>query len=85
MAKNKKASLVRYKPDKNSAPVYLGTGVGAFAERIIEIAREHDVPVIENEELSRSLESLPTGVEIPETLFLAVAEILAFCMNLKEK
>ncbi|MFN2349536.1 MAG: EscU/YscU/HrcU family type III secretion system export apparatus switch protein [Thioalkalivibrio sp.] len=60
------------------APRITATGGGDVAERILEIAREHGVPVHEDPLLTAALAQVPLGDEIPENLYVAVAEVLAF-------
>jgi flagellar biosynthesis protein len=60
------------------APRITASGGGAVAERIVAIAREHDVPIHEDPLLSAALAQVPLGHEIPENLYVAVAEVLAF-------
>ncbi|MFO8004780.1 EscU/YscU/HrcU family type III secretion system export apparatus switch protein [Thioalkalivibrio sp.] len=60
------------------APRITASGGGLVAERILEIAREHGVPVHEDPLLTAALAQVPVGDEIPENLYTAVAEVLAF-------
>ena len=64
------------------APRITASGGGTVAERIVEIAREHDVPVHEDPLLTEALSQVPLGAEIPENLYVAVAEVLAFVYQL---
>lgn len=64
------------------APRITASGGGTVAERILEIAREHDVPVHEDPLLTEALSQVPLGAEIPENLYVAVAEVLAFVYQL---
>jgi flagellar biosynthesis protein len=81
--REQKASVLKYNREVNAAPVYLGTGKGKIAQRIIKLARENDVQIIANPELLSLLEKLPPATEIPPSLYFLVAEILAFCIKLK--
>ena len=76
---------VRYIPKKMDAPVIIAKGAGHIAMRIREIAREHDVPLVENPPVARLLHNLELGATIPEEMFKAVAEILAYVYSLKGK
>ena len=68
------------------APQVLAKGADHFSEKIKEIAREHNIPIIEKPKLARSLyESVDVGQSVPETLFLAVAEVLAMIYRLQGK
>nr|BAL53943.1 flagellar biosynthesis protein FlhB [uncultured Planctomycetota bacterium] len=73
------AVALRYERTTMSAPQVVAKGAGALAERIIEIARHHGVPILERPPLAQALFRLvPVGQEIPPVLYLAVAEVLAF-------
>lgn len=71
--------------DGEAAPRVSATGQDALAERIIAVAREHGVPMVENNELAVLLAQLDLGDEIPETLYLCVAQIIAFAYTLRGK
>ncbi len=64
--------------DGESAPILSAKGRGELAERIIEMARENEVPLKEDAALSAMLAQLDLGEQIPEELYMAVAEVLAF-------
>lgn len=68
--------------DGAGAPRLVAKGRGDVAERILEVAREHDVPLHEDPALARALARLELGEEIPRALYHAVAEVLAFAMRL---
>jgi flagellar biosynthesis protein len=61
-----------------NAPRVTASGIGEVADRILEVAREHNVPVHEDALLTAALSQVPLGDEIPENLYVAVAEVLAF-------
>lgn len=69
--------------DGRSAPRVTAKGRGQVAERVIEIAREHGVPLHENGELVGLLARLELGAEIPRELYLAAAQVIAFAYSLK--
>jgi flagellar biosynthesis protein len=71
--------------DGQTAPKISAKGAGDIAEQILAIANKHDVPLQDNPELVRLLYRLELGEEIPEILYLAVAEIIAFAYMLKGK
>lgn len=78
------AVAIQYDPEEMEAPVVVAKGAGAVAERIKEMAREHDVAVVENRPLARALfDTVPIGSEIPADLYQAVAEVLAFVYRLQ--
>lgn len=60
------------------APFVVARGRGVLAERLIELAHAHDVPVLEAPALADSLYQVEVGTFIPEPFYQAVAEILAF-------
>ncbi len=71
--------------DGESAPQVTAKGSGELAEQIMAIARQHDIPLQENAELVQLLSQLELGDEIPQELYLAIAEIIAFTYMLKGK
>jgi flagellar biosynthetic protein FlhB len=73
------AVALKYERGKDSAPIVLAKGEGAFARRLKAIAAEHGVPTIENKPVARLLYKIGTvGEAVPLQLYQAVAEILAF-------
>lgn len=80
------AVALRYDASREHAPVVVAKGAGRVAERIKAIAEEHDIPVVEDVWLARTLyHTVAVGTVIPETLYKAVAELLAFVYRLKRK
>jgi len=71
--------------DGDTAPKVTAKGSGELAEKIIAIAMHHDIPLQENSELVTLLSQLSLGEEIPQALYLAIAEIIAFAYLLKGK
>ncbi|UNC91921.1 EscU/YscU/HrcU family type III secretion system export apparatus switch protein [Candidatus Contubernalis alkaliaceticus] len=82
--KLKKAVALTYIKDKPSAPVITAIGKGHMAEKIIELAKQHKVPLEKNPFLAESLSKLNVGEEIPPDLYEAVAQLLAFVMHLDD-
>ena len=78
--KNKLAVALHY--DKTGAPRVVAKGKGVIGARIIELAREHDIPIEENEVLAGALSHVEIGDEIPPELYKAVAEVLIFVLRL---
>ncbi len=72
------ASAVALHYDEENAPKLTAKAEGRLAEEIIALARKHGVPLYENGELVRLLSTLDLGDEIPEALYLTIAEIIAF-------
>ena len=75
--KSKTAVALSYMPG-DAAPKILATGKGAVAERIIETAKEADVPTYKDGKLADTLSRLEIGDMIPPELYEVVAEILVF-------
>lgn len=78
------AVALRYDSDTMSAPTVIAKGQRLIAERIKEIAKEHNVPIVENKPLARALfKAVDVGMTIPGKLYKAVAEVLAYVYRLK--
>lgn len=67
--------------DKKGAPRVVAKGRGELGERIVELAREHGVPIEENEVLAGALSQVELDDEIPVELYKAVAEVLVFVLK----
>jgi flagellar biosynthesis protein len=85
MDKSPKAVALKYDQKKDGAPRVIAKGRGDIAEKIIAVAREHNVPLYEDKNLTRILEALDLETEIPAELYRAVAEVLAFIYRLNGK
>ena len=79
----RRATALRYRGE--GAPEVVATGRGLVAERILEAAEQAGVPVREDPALAEALASLELGREIPEKLYLAVAEALAWAYSLERR
>ncbi|MCL4536507.1 MAG: flagellar biosynthesis protein FlhB [Nitrospirae bacterium] len=79
------AVALKYESLKMGAPTVIAKGANLIAEKIKEIANKSGVPVFEDKPLARILFKLNIGQEIPETLYRAVATILANVYKLKNK
>lgn len=78
--------VIRYDRETMIAPEVIGKGADHIALRIREIAKEHDIPIVENVPLARALyKTVKVGEGVPRSLYKAVAEILAFVYKLKKK
>ena len=82
MDKSPKAVALKYDGKKNKAPRVIAKGRGEIAEKIIEVAKAHNVPLVEDKNLVQLLEALELETEIPPELYRAVAEVLAFIYRL---
>jgi flagellar biosynthesis protein len=85
MDKSPKAVALKYDDKKNKAPRVIAKGRGEIAEKIIEVAKAHNVPLYEDKNLIQILEALELETEIPPELYRAVAEVLAFIYRLNGK
>ena len=72
------AVALRYDRGEDRAPSVVAKGRGEVAEKILAIAQEHDIPVRSDPDLLNLLSACELGDQIPEELFGAVAEVLAF-------
>jgi flagellar biosynthetic protein FlhB len=80
------AIALKYMPEKYAAPIMLAKGQDYVATRIREMAREHNIPIVENKPLARTMfKTVEVGQVIPRELFAAVAEVLAYVFRLKKK
>ena len=79
------ACALKYVAEEMESPKLVAKGTELFAKKIINIAREHGVPVIENPPVARAIYRLvDLNREIPPDLYKAVAEILLFVYNLRK-
>ncbi len=74
----KKAAALKYDPEHDAAPIISAVGSGYVADKIIEKAEEHGVPIIEDKPMSEVLSALSVGDVIPQELYEAVAQLLVF-------
>jgi len=72
------AVALTYDSGKERAPRVAATGRGAMAEKIIQIAREHNIHIHNDPDLLEMLSQLDLNREIPACLYEVVAELLAF-------
>jgi flagellar biosynthesis protein len=85
MDKRKKAAALQYKPKENAAPKVVAKGSGWLADKILEVAKEHNVPLKQDSQLVEVLSAIDLNREIPPELYKAVAEILAFVYRMSKK
>lgn len=79
------AVALHYNASGSGAPRVVAKGGGQIAEKIIETAREHNVPLQEDAALASALSKLDIGREIPRELYVAVAHVLAFAWSIAGK
>jgi flagellar biosynthesis protein len=72
---------VALKYDAPHAPKVVAVGRGELGQRIIDVAREHGVPLENNAPLAEALSTIELEEEIPEALYAAVATVIAFIMR----
>ncbi len=77
------SAAIRYVAGEMDAPLLLAKGQDKIALKIREIAREHEIPIVENPPVARLLHKLEPGEHIPEEMFKVVAEILAYVYSLR--
>jgi len=89
MDKDKKeitiAAALKYDSKRDPAPKVIARGRGSIAEKIIELAKKHGVPIKEDPALAQILSLLDIDEQISPELYKAVAEILAFVYSLNER
>ena len=81
--KRRRATALHY--EGTGAPRVTASGQGYIADRIVEVARENGIPVRKDEALSEALAALEIDAEIPEDLYVAVAEAIAWAYSLDLK
>lgn len=80
--KRKIAVALRYRREEDAAPVVVAGGSGAVADKILETAREHSIPVHEDAALAVSLGRVGLEQQVPPELYQAVAEVISFVYRL---
>ncbi len=77
---NSRAVALQY-AGNTKAPVIIASGMGHVAEKMIEVASEHGVPVYEDNSLATILSQMELGREIPEELYQAIVDIYIYFLN----
>ncbi|HMK60762.1 MAG TPA: EscU/YscU/HrcU family type III secretion system export apparatus switch protein [Dissulfurispiraceae bacterium] len=85
MEKRRKAAALKYKPQEDAAPKVVAKGSGWLADKILDVAKEHKVPLKQDTQLVEVLSAIDLNREIPPELYKAVAEILAFVYRMTKK
>ncbi|MNL20929.1 Flagellar biosynthetic protein FlhB [compost metagenome] len=79
------AVCIKYS-DNLPAPQLIAMGADNIAEKIKELARQHNIPIVENKPLARTIfKTMKIGQVIPRELFVAVAEVLSYVYRLRRK
>ena len=81
----KKAVALGYNRSQDNAPKVLASGAGEIANKIISLAKEHDIPIKEDPDLIDILSKVEVDQEIPPNLYKAVAEIFSFLYKITNK
>ena len=81
----KKAVALGYNRSQDNAPKVLASGAGEIANKIIRLAKEHDIPIKEDPDLIEILSKVEVDQEIPPNLYKAVAEIFSFLYKITNK
>lgn len=81
----KTAVALGYDPEKDRAPRVLASGRGVVAQRILEIARQNNLPIRDDPVLADALAQVDLNQVIPPELYAVVAEVFAFVYRLKQK
>lgn len=81
----RRAVALRYNEEQDRAPKMIAKGRGLLAEKIIELARKNRIHVQEDPDLVAVLSTLDVDAEIPEQLYRAVAEVLAFVYRVNQR
>ena len=82
---NTKAVALKYKVYEDLAPKVIAKGKGELAKKIIERAKEFDIPLFQNEALADMLLNVEVGEEIPPKMYEAVVEVFVWLHKLEEK
>ncbi len=78
--------VLKYDSETMVSPMIVGKGQEFLALKIREIAKKHNIPIVENVQLARALyKTVKVGEPVPRTLYKAVAEVLAFVYKLRKK
>jgi flagellar biosynthesis protein len=83
--KKEKAVALEYDNQKNSAPKVTVKGEGKTAQKIIELAKEHDIPIKKDEDLVELLSKVELDKEVPQEMYRAVSEVFSFIYNITNK
>jgi len=81
----KKAVALKYDRKTDPAPKITAKGKGKVAQKIIDLAREHDIPIKDDPDLIEVLSSLEINEEIPSEIYAVVAELLAFVYSMNTR
>jgi len=83
--KRKAAVALKYSPKEDGAPKVTAKGGGFIADKILELAKKHNIPIKEDPDLVQVLAKLDIDKEIPPSVYKVVAEILSFVYSVSKK
>ena len=78
MSRKKKAVALTYDRSQDQAPRVAAKGQGHIAEKILQLAKEHNIPIKEDPDLVETLAALDIDQEVPAHLYHVIAEVLAW-------
>jgi flagellar biosynthesis protein len=81
----KKAAALKYTADSDQAPKVVAKGRGLIADKIIELGRRNQVPVVADPNLVHMLDALEIDTRIPPEMYQVVAEVLVFVYQINRK
>jgi len=81
----KSAISLKYNGYSNRAPMVTAKGQGWVAEKIIAMAEQQNIPIKKDKDLVELLGKIDVGREIPESLYILVAELLAWVYQLNNE
>lgn len=84
-SKRNKAVALKYRPEKDNAPVVIASGYGQIADKIIGVAEEKGIPVFKDDSAASMLCMLEVGRSIPPELYEVIAAIYMQIINISEK
>ena len=79
------AIAIKYDREKDNAPRVIAKGMRLKAEKLKEIAKQYNIPMMKNVGLANALYRVDVGQEVPEELYDAVAEVLNFVFAFKQE
>lgn len=81
----KKAVALQYNPEAAEAPLLIAKGSGLTAQKILELAEQHQIPIEEDASLVQLLSQVEINQQIPAALYQVVAEVLAMVYQLDKR
>ena len=82
---NKKATALQYDTNEDSAPKVVAKGEKYLAQKIIEVAKNNNIPIKEDKDMVELLSKLEINQEIPPDMYKAIAEVFSFIYKLSKE